>query len=358
MNEPVFQDGGDPVKECKRWWKGIRRTMLRRCVDRIGFGGYLDLACKYPKFLDYVERLSDEFRTILQRTKKTLPYSVGKKVVFLNTWGKARSWMHDENWPFGNVAECLSGLPVDVDFMSFDDIRRKGIGNDVGLIINWGSANSAWSGGEHWIDSLIVEKIREWIYNGGSFIGIGEPTAHEYQGSFFQLEDVLGVQKEVGNTRCWHKNIRPEIVTNHFILEDSKDGIKLAKNDSSVYLTSQTSELIAGTAENVVMSTNVFGKGRSVYMNGYSDNAENGRLLYRAILWASGLEGEIKKWFSSNPYTDCAYYPAEEEFVVANTSDNIQETILYNSESQPGSITLAPMEIKWFTLEEINKLCR
>jgi 1,3-beta-galactosyl-N-acetylhexosamine phosphorylase len=357
QNEPVFKDGGDPVKECKKWWKGIRRALLRRCVDRIGFGGYLDLAVKYPAFLDYVGVLADEFRTVLHETRKTAPYSISKKVALLDSWGKARSWMHNDSWPQGHIPECLSGLPAEIEFISFTDIREKGIPDDIGTIINWGAANSAWSGGENWTDPEIVARIREWVYQGGGFIGVEEPSAHEYQGRFFQLADVLGIQKEAGNTLAWSKIIRPDLIREHFILEDSTGNLDLGVNTSRVYFVSEEARLLAGTPDNVLLSTNPFGKGRAVYMADYKHNAENIRLVFRAILWAANREKELNKWFSSNPHTDCAYYPDVKKFIVMNNTEENRETTVYNGDGRTARFSLAPLEMKWFELDEINQLC-
>jgi len=358
QDEPVFKEGGNPVAECKKWWKRIRRALLRRCVDRIGFGGYLDLAIKYPDFLDYVEQLAGEFRTVLHKTQKTLPYSINKKVAVLDAWGKMRSWMHNADWPKGHIPECLCGLPAEIEFISFDDIRQNGISDDIGVIINWGSANSAWSGGEHWAVPDVVEKIRQWVHTGGGFIGIEDPTAYQHQGRFFQLADVLGVEKEVGNTLGWCKNIRPAVSKGHFILEDSPGNIELGVSDSTVYLNSPQAQLLAGTPTQVHLSANTFGKGRAVYFADYLHNAENTRLAYRAILWAAGLESELKKWFSSNINTDCAFYPRVKEFVVMNNTEQPQTTTVYNADGRSATVSLEPMEMKWFTLEQINQLCK
>lgn len=357
QDEPVFEGDGDPVRECKKWWKGIRRALLRRSVDRIGFGGYLNLAVKYPAFLDYVEYLADEFRTVLQKTKQTLPYSISKKVALLDSWGKARAWMHNDNWPQGHIPECLSGLPAEIEFISFDDIRQKGIADDIGVIINWGAAYSAWSGGRNWIDPDVLVKIRAWIHRGGGFIGVEEPSAYEYQGRFFQLADVLGVQKEAGNTLCWSKNIRPEPTRKHFILDDSTGCIDVGGMPSGVYLASERSDLLAGAPDHVVLSTNTFGAGRAVYMADYKHDAENIRLLYRAILWSANLESESRKWFSVNPHTDCAYYPEVKQFVVMNNTEADQETVVYNADGRAARFSLAPLEMKWLELEAVNRLC-
>ena len=45
---------------------------------------------------------------------------------------------------------------------------------------------------------LILTAVRKFVYNGGGFIGVGEPAAHQWQGKFFQLDDILGVEEERG----------------------------------------------------------------------------------------------------------------------------------------------------------------
>ncbi|MBN1780172.1 1,3-beta-galactosyl-N-acetylhexosamine phosphorylase [bacterium] len=356
QEEPVFRDEGDPVRECKKWWKGIRRAMLRRCVDRIGFGGYLELACKYPAFLDYVAVLADEFRTVLHRTKKTKPHTLPKKTVVLDCWGKMRSWMHNDNWPQGHVPEFLSGFNADVEFLNFDDLRRNGIPEDIGVIINWGNAESAWSGGHHWRDPKIVETVRNWVFKGGGFIGVGDPSAHEFQGRFFQLSDVLGVEKETGNTLAWTKRFNPEPNRRHFILADAGDEIDLGVRTSSVYVSSPGTELLAGSGTEVILAANTYGRGRSVYFAGYLHHPFNMRLLHRALLWASGQEKEMKRWFSSNMHTDCAFYPDVDEFVVMNNSEQEQDTTVYDQEGNAIRFSLEPMEMKWLTRTELQQL--
>ncbi len=358
QDEPVFTGSGNPAGECKKWWKNIRRALLRCCVDRIGFGGYLELAVKYPDFLDYVEILAGEFRTVLHRTKKTRPYVLKKKVAVLDCWGKARSWMHNDNWPQGHIPEFLSGFQADIEFLNFNDIRQKGIGKDIGVMINWGCAGSAWSGGRHWADPKVVEKIREWVDKGGGFLGIEDPTSYEYQGRFFQLTDVIGVEKETGNRLAWTKNIRPEINRDHFILEDIEENIDLGTVNSSVYLVCNDAVLLAGTPDNVLLSANIFGSGRSVYFADYLHNAQNMRLLHRALLWVSQQEAELKKWFTSNIHTDCAFYPEVKEFVVMNNSEQVRQTTVYDGNGKSAKFILKPMEMKWLSRNEFDNLCK
>ena len=52
------------------------------------------------------------------------------------------------------------------------------------LVINVGDADTAQTGGENWIDETVITAVREFVYNGGGFIGVGEPAAHQWQGKF------------------------------------------------------------------------------------------------------------------------------------------------------------------------------
>ena len=65
-------------------------------------------------------------------------------------------------------------------------------------MINVGDADTAQSGGEYWVNETIITAVKEFVYNGGGFIGVGEPAAHQWQGHYFQLDDVLGVEEENG----------------------------------------------------------------------------------------------------------------------------------------------------------------
>ncbi|MDZ5016888.1 1,3-beta-galactosyl-N-acetylhexosamine phosphorylase, partial [Clostridium perfringens] len=51
----TFYEGNDPTIEARENWLTARRAIMRKPVDRIGYGGYLSLAYKFPKFVDYIE---------------------------------------------------------------------------------------------------------------------------------------------------------------------------------------------------------------------------------------------------------------------------------------------------------------
>ena len=223
----TFHKGSDPVKEAKINWVTARRAILRKPIDRIGYGGYLKLALDFPEFIDYVESVCNEFRTLYDNIKGTTPYCV-KTVAVLNCWGKMRAWgchmvhhalYQKQNYSYAGVIEALSGAPFDVRFISFDDIlANPAVLDGIDVIINVGDADTAHTGGTYWTNPVITDAIRRFVWNGGGFIGVGEPTGHQHQGRFFQLADVLGVEKETGFTLNYDKYNWDS--NSHFITED------------------------------------------------------------------------------------------------------------------------------------------
>ncbi len=226
----TFHEGGYPVIQAKENWVTARRAILRKPIDRIGYGGYLKLALKFPDFIDYIESVCNEFRELYENVKGTSPYCA-KRVAVLNCWGKMRAWgchmvhhalYQKQNYSYAGIIEALSGAPLDVRFISFDDIRKNpDILKDIDVIINVGDADTAHTGGENWTDPDILSAIRKFVYDGGGFIGVGEPSGHQYEGRFFQLASLLGVEKETGFTLNYDK-YNWEGHPDHFILTDCK----------------------------------------------------------------------------------------------------------------------------------------
>ena len=78
------------------------------------------------------------------------------------------------------VINELANAGCKVQF-KLDDVRN-GIDPDIKVIINAGDAYTAWSGAENWTDEKVVTAIRRFVDQGGGFIGVGEPTACQYEG--------------------------------------------------------------------------------------------------------------------------------------------------------------------------------
>ena len=142
------------------------------------------------------------------------------------------------------MLESLSGASVDVVFLSFDEVLEHGIPEDIDVIINAGDAHTAFSGGDVWKNEKLISMMREWIYNGGGFVGIGEPTAVENGGRFFQLADALGVDKELGFTLHTDKYFHTPLAS-HFITEDVVEELDFGEGMRNIYALNENTEIIS-----------------------------------------------------------------------------------------------------------------
>lgn len=351
----VFNENGDPVKEAKYNWVTARRAILRKPIDRIGYGGYVKLALQFPEFLDYVEQVCNEFRTLYANVKGTTPYCV-KKVAVLNCWGKMRAWgchmvhhalYQKQNYSYAGIIESLSGAPFDVVFINFQDILdNPAILDDIDVIINVGDADTAHTGGEWWENPKIIEAIRGFVYNGGGIIGVGEPSGHQYQGHFFQLANVFGVEEETGFTLGYDKYNWDE--HEHFILEDSEE-VDFGEGKKNIYALPSATILVQKEKE-VQMAVNEFGKGRAVYISGLPYSFENSRVLYRAVLWSTHSEDELNRWFSTNYNVDVHAYPKNNKYCVVNNTDEPQQTTIYRGDGSSFELALEPNQIIWYEI--------
>ena len=327
---------------------------MRNPVDRIGYGGYLSLAYKFPKFVDYIEKVTDEFRLIYDNVKGKKPYC-GLKVGILNSWGKIRSWQpymvahalwYKQTYSYFGILESLSGAAVDVQFLSFDDIRENGVPADIDVIINAGDAGTAFSGGEEWLDEKLTTTIREWVYNGGGFLGVGDPTAVHHGGRFFQLADIMGVDKELGFTLSTDKYFKTALDA-HFITEDRISDFDFGESKHDIYALSANTEIIEYSNNEVHMASNRYGKGRGVYISGLPYSYENTRLLMRAMFYAAGKEDQYHIWYADNLNCEVNAYPESGKYAILNNSNETQTTNFYDGDGNCESITLEPCEILW-----------
>ena len=353
----TFHEGGDPVREAKENWVTARRAILRKPIDRIGYGGYLKLALQFPEFVDYVESVCNEFRELYENIKGTTPYCV-KRVAVLNCWGKMRAWgchmvhhalYYKQNYSYAGVIEMLSGAPFDVKFISFEDIKNDPhLLDSLDVIINVGDADTAHTGGIWWEDPEISSAIRKFVWNGGGFIGVGEPSGHPYQGHILQLASVLGVEEENGFTLNYDK-YNWEEHPDHFILQDADRPIDFGEGKRNIYALEGTEVLVQRNKE-VQMAAHDFGKGRAVYISGVPYSFANSRTLYRAILWSAHSEEKLHTWFSSNYNVEVHAYVKNGKYCVVNNTYEPQDTTVYTTDGSSFALHLDANEIKWYEI--------
>lgn len=381
----TFYEGNDPSIEGLDNWRKARRAILRSPISRMGYGGYLSLAAKFPKFVDTVTHIADEFRDIHDRTGGR-PAEGELNVAILNSWGRMRSWMaftvahalpNKQTYSYYGILEALSGMRVNVRFISFDDVLDHGVDPDIDVIINGGPVDTAFSGGDAWRNPRLLEIIRAWVRGGGAFVGVGEPTAvPRFQGGrFFQLADVLGVDEERYQSLSVDKYF-PEVVPEHFITADvhladgmleawreagrTRDisgcgggigatigGIDFGEPIANTYPVSEDVTLIRADDGQVQLAVNDYGKGRGVYVSGLPYSAANARLLERILFYASHHEDRYDAWSSTNPECEVAYFPETHQYCVINNTDRPQTTTVRHADGAEAVYELDGSGIAW-----------
>ena len=385
----TFYEGNDPSIEGLDNWRKARRAILRSPISRMGYGGYLSLAAKFPKFVDTVTHIADEFRDIHDRTGGVA--AEGElNVAILNSWGKMRSWMaftvahalpNKQTYSYYGILESLSGMRVNVRFISFDDVLEHGVADDIDVIINGGPVDTAFTGGDVWKNPKLTETLRAWVRGGGAFVGVGEPSslARFQAGRFFQLADVLGVDEERYQTLSVDKYF-PAVTPEHFITADvhlgegvlqgfldagyrkplsgcgggqaigELGGIDFGEPIADTFPVNEDVTLLRADGGQVQLAVNEYGKGRGVYVSGLPYSAANARLLERALFWASHNEGKYAAYSSSNPECEVAVFDKSGCYCVVNNTDRAQSTYVERGDGRIERIELAPSGIAWRTI--------
>ncbi|MDR2183164.1 MAG: 1,3-beta-galactosyl-N-acetylhexosamine phosphorylase [Clostridiales bacterium] len=306
----TFSPGGQPGQDALDYWITARRALLRAKIERCGLGGYLSLTQGYPDFIQAMDTILDEFRQIAALHDTGAPMTLKPRVGILHAWGKLRTWtlsghFHEtDRHTLIHVLESLSGMPFDVEFLSFDDVRG-GVPKNINVIINAGAAGDAWSGGEHWGDADLIEALTCWVHNGGVFMGIGEPSAYPGRHSFLRMAHVLGVDIDNGERAChgrWQFETEP-------IPSLVPDGAHIAPR-ADVVLTDGEAMVLAAHEGTPTITLNMAGRrgGVGIYLSNFAYGAENTRLLMNLILYATSWN-TITDGISDNPNVECAVFP-------------------------------------------------
>lgn len=340
-----------------KYWLQARRPMMRKPVDRIGFGGYLQLAAKLPEFMKSITHICQEFRDIYDVVAGKKPYST-LKLAILNELGHRNAWngpSDQKGQRYSGVLEALCGLPIEIDFIDFDDVKSGKL-NNYDVVMNYGDRDTAFVGVKAWQDAEIIAAVRKFIFEGGGFIGMGQPTSSMRGGRFFQLAGALGVDEELSFSNLKHKYNYTK-VENHFITAEANGEIDYGDDLDNIYALDGTKILdIAPNHNGVIgldagyvrMACNEYGKGRTFYMTGMACNAVNTRILYRALLWVAHKEEFAQKAYSTNVNTECHYYEVSKQYAVLNNSTEEQKTTVYDINGNATEMILKPLEIRRF----------
>ena len=347
---PTFSEGGTPEKDAVRYWRSVRRALLRQPVERIGLGGYLHLTQNFPAFNDAIADIADEFRTIKQLHKNGAPYVLPIRVAVLHTWGKLRSWtlsghFHEtDKHALIHINEALAGLPVDVKFISFEDVKNGAL-KDVDVVINAGRMGDAWSGGKAWESEELVSELTRFVYEGGAFIGVGEPSATPGYDRLFRMAHVLGMDEDDGSRVChgrWAFEVERDLP---ITVEESSLG-----NLPHLYMTDGNTHVLCAKNGVPQMTVHDFGKGMGIYMSHFHVNPASTRMLLETLLYVCNLPVN-SAWLSDHALVETAYYPADRMLVAINNAEEETTAVLY-TDQEDKTVTLKPLETKMISLKD------
>lgn len=208
---------------------------------------------------------------------------------------------------------------MEVDFISFEDVKNGEL-KKYDVIMNAGHAGTAWSGKAAWKDETMVSKLYQWVYEGGTFIGIDQPSAVEGYDSFYRMAPVLGLDEDNGAKVC-HGKWTFETVTRMGLLPEGC----FVKQKENRFLTDGNTNVLLAHNGNPDMTIHEFGNGYGIYMGGFTYTPENTRMLLNLLLYVSE-EKPDGMYLTDNVYTECSYYPEIKKLVVVNNSEIEQKT--------------------------------
>ncbi len=272
----TFHEGGDPVREAKVNWVTARRAILRKPIDRIGYGGYLKLALQFPEFVDYVESVCSEFRELYENIKghHTLLRQAGGRAELLGQdaglglpHGAPRALPEGE-LQLPGVIEMLSGAPFDVKFISFEGTSRR----TPPCWMSWMSS-SMWAMPTPHTPAASGGRTRRSPPRSGSSSGTAavssawvSPPVMPIRATSSSWPACWAWRKKNGFTLNYDK-YNWEEHPDHFILEDADQPIDFGEGKKNIYAREGTEVLVQRNRE-VQMAAHDFGKGRAVYISG------------------------------------------------------------------------------------------
>ena len=262
----------------------------------------------------------------------------------LHSWGGLRPWTLSGHFhetymhTLIHINEALAGLPVNVRFVNFEDVKNGAL-EGVDVVINAGRAGTAWSGGDAWNDPALVECLNGWVFRGGVLLGVEEPSAVPGHGDFFRMARVLGVDEDTGARVCHGRwPVQPDPVEGLI-----PEGATLKPHDH-LYLTDGDTRVLAAVDGTPAIATHAFGRGRGVYLAGFEYSPCNARMLLNLLLWATGKQDSL--WLTDDPAAECAWYPDARRLVIIN-NDPEPRTVTVTTDRGPLTVALTGFETRF-----------
>ena len=190
----------------------------------------------------------------------------------------------------------------------------------------------------------LVEKLTQFVYNGGAFIGVNEPSAVPGYHTFFRMAHVLGIDEDTGARVChgkWEYDVDFSLP-----IDVATDDLKV--NDH-LYLTDGKAKVLWDAKGCPQMTVNRFGKGLGIYMSDFAKSNEANRMLLDILLYAANLSGKAP-YVTDDYRAEAAYYPASHALIVINNADEPVDTFVSLPDGAGLAVSLKPLETKEISL--------
>jgi 1,3-beta-galactosyl-N-acetylhexosamine phosphorylase len=330
----------------ERWaehWRWIRRELFYRCPDGITAGGDVRGAFEAGGGESIVNTMQ-EFRTIHGRIfRKRLYKNDGLTFYVADAWGAMRSWAVPTHYQSRTETfKAILDWPVDIRFISFDEIASGGVPDDASLLLIAGEPGTAWAGGELWENEALVEAVRSYVQGGGGLLAMGGASL---TGGKFALGDLLGIRYEAPATeraaeQLWnltrwvdagypssefgeisraYRMMRPELVRER-LPAPLRGPFGMAAPGSllcDTLVTAQSPESVIARDEEgrpaAVLTAP--GRGRAGYVAGYSADP---RFLKPLAFHLAGASDALARLDSDHPTVSVYAYPEEHLLIAFN----------------------------------------
>lgn len=263
-----------------------------------------------------IAEINDEFTLLGRHLNGHRAFTHEVNLYVVNSWGKVYSW---RPWGAGRLAP-LTDLPINVRFISLDEIAKRGVPKDAHVLYNYGQPNSAWSGGHFWGSPEVKAAVEAFVRNGGGFIGMQSPSHCDEPAPRWVLADLLGVTAE--GTAAFQPDRFDRSMLADTALEapqEAKPTTRFSKTKAGeqhwvsrgqaahmlnmaaatrvATTSSSATALYAASAPRGQMSpglvTHEPGRGRTVYLASWSSGYDFYRLLRRCVFWVAKAEGQF-----------------------------------------------------------------
>ncbi len=177
---------------------------------------------------------------------------------------------------------------------------------------------------------------------------MGEPAAHQWQGHFIQLDDVLGVEEENG-FNLNKDNYNSEAHPDHFILADTDGDVDFGEGKKNIYALDGTEIADAERPGSADGSEELRKRPWCLYQR-TSVQLQEQPCPLPCIIWSASAEEELNCWYSTNYNVEVHAYVKNGKYCVVNNTYEPQDTVVYKGDGSCFELHMEANEIKWYQI--------